>query len=54
MKSGRRPTKKQKMMLAQFGFNPENWLIVKNLPYELHVVHRETGKQKSIPRGENQ
>lgn len=49
MKSGRRPTKNQKITLSQHGENPESWLIVKNLPAELHVVHRRTGELKIIP-----
>ena len=48
MKSGRRPSKKQKMTLAQLGENPEAWLIVKNLSSELHIVHRITGELKIL------
>lgn len=50
MKSGKRPTKKQKMALAGAGEDPQAWLIVKNLPSMLHIVHRKTGEQKSIKK----
>ncbi|WP_204166783.1 hypothetical protein [Bacillus sp. CGMCC 1.16541] len=40
MKNGKRPTKKQKQQIEAAGLNSSDWLIVKNLEQELHLVHR--------------
>jgi hypothetical protein len=49
MKRGRKPTVKQKKAIKWAGLEPEQWLISKNLPNELHLIHRETGTPKVIP-----
>jgi hypothetical protein len=49
MKNGKRPTRKQKEAIKNARLNPDNWLVVKSLPDELHIVHRETGRQRVIP-----
>lgn len=49
MKSGRRPTNKQKTTIKEAGHNPSDWLVVKNLSDLLYIVHRTSGKQKAIP-----
>lgn len=49
MKSGKRPTRRQMAAIKWCGLNPDNWLVVKNLPDELHIVHRETGRLRVIP-----
>lgn len=48
MKQGKSPTRKQKEMLKQKGLNPLNWLIVKNPPGELHIIHRHTGNPRVL------
>lgn len=50
MKHGKNPTVKQKKFIKASGFNPENWLIVKNLTDSLHLVHRYTNTTKIIPK----
>ncbi len=42
MKHGKAPTRKQKMKIKKLGLNPENWLISKDNPNELVIVHRHT------------
>lgn len=49
MKHGRKPTLNQKLLIKEAGLNPDNWLIVKNLPDKLNIVHRETGSERMIP-----
>lgn len=39
MKNGKKPTKSQKQLLQQFGFQAEDWLIVKNTSTELLIQH---------------
>jgi hypothetical protein len=48
MKNGKKPTRNQMKLFVDAGLNPRNWLIVKNLPDQLQVVHRETGATKTI------
>ena len=50
MKNGKRPTVAQKKYLKAQGLNPENWLIVKNEPSQLVIVHRHSGQRRTIPR----
>lgn len=52
MKHGRRPTREQKKLLREWGAVPENWLIERDTPTEMVIVHRVTGKTKTIPKGE--
>jgi hypothetical protein len=48
MKNGKRPTLNQKKLIKAAGLNPADWLVVKNLSDRLHVVHRDTGNERSI------
>ncbi|MGC3792010.1 DUF6906 family protein [Priestia aryabhattai] len=47
MKNGKRPTKKQKLVIQAEGLKPEEYLVVKSLHDQLHVVDRK-GNQKVI------
>lgn len=49
MKNGKKPTRRQKLAIKAVGLNPKNWLVIKNLQDKLHIVHRETGRQREIP-----
>jgi len=49
MKQGKRPTKKQSSLIQSYGLDHSNWLVVKNLPDELHISHRETGSLRVLP-----
>lgn len=48
MKNGKRPTLRQKQLIKDAGFNPENWLVCKSTSSELHLVRRATGTTKII------
>nr|WP_167552755.1 hypothetical protein [Aneurinibacillus migulanus] len=45
MERGRRENRSWKAVRL----NPENWLVTKNLPGKLHLVHRETNRERIIP-----
>lgn len=49
MKNGKRPSKKQKIAIQEVKLNPDNWLVVKSLADELHIVHRLSSKVRVIP-----
>lgn len=50
---GKRPTRKQKELLRLRRLDPANWLVIKNLLHEgeLHVKHRDSGRERIICRG---
>ena len=48
MKNGKRPHKKHKIAIKNAGMNPSNWLVTKNLPSEIHIVHKLSGNERVI------
>ena len=40
MKHGKKPTRSQRMFIRSKRLNPENWLVVKDTPSEMLLVHR--------------
>ncbi|MEC0125320.1 DUF6906 family protein [Paenibacillus pabuli] len=51
MKQGKRPTKRQKMEIKVNGLNADNWLVERDLPSMMVIVHRFSGKARTIRRG---
>lgn len=47
---GKNPTKKQAEIITSMNLNYENWLVIKNLPTELHIKHRHSNKIKIIKK----
>lgn len=39
---GKNPTRQQKQIMKERRLNPNNWLVIKNPPKELHLQNRET------------
>ena len=52
MKHGKRPTVRQKKLMTQWHLNYENWLVVKDTPDAMTIVHRATGRTRVIRKGE--
>ena len=50
MKHGKKPTVAQKKILKGKGLNPDNWLIIKNLPDKMEIIHRQSMKTRTIPK----
>ena len=50
VKHGKNLTRSQKKAVAAAGLNPENWLVAKNLEDRLVVIHRVSGKTRTIKR----
>jgi hypothetical protein len=48
MKHGKRPTNRQKQLMSEAGLNSKEWLVTKNLDFEIHIVHKQTKKEKVI------
>ena len=52
MKHGRKPTREQRKLLQKWKSNCEDWLVVKDEPSKMTLVHRNFDKvTKIIPKG---
>lgn len=50
MKNGKNPTREQKKLLQKWKLDISMWLVVKDTPTEMHLVHRHFEKTKKIIR----
>lgn len=50
MKHGKKPTRNQKKLMAQYRLNCENWLVVKDTPEQMVIVHRHSDQTRVIPK----
>lgn len=48
MKHGKKPTREQRKYISSKGLNTENWLVTKDTPTEMHLVHRLSDKTTRI------
>ncbi|WP_430095206.1 DUF6906 family protein [Paenibacillus cisolokensis] len=51
MKQGKKPTRRQRIEIKDWGLNPENWLVERDMPTAMVLVHRYTGSSRTIRRG---
>lgn len=52
MRHGKKPTVKQCKLMQEWKLNYQDWLVVKDTPEELLLVHRFSDKTtKVIPKG---
>jgi hypothetical protein len=54
MKNGKKPTVKQRRLMCAWGLNAENWLVERDTPAEMVVVHRHSDKTRTIPKKEDE
>ena len=40
MKHGKKPTRQQRKLMEKWKLKPEDWLVVKDTPEEMLLVHR--------------
>lgn len=53
MKHGKKPTRQQMKLMQRWKLDPDNWLVIKDTPSEMVLVHRHfDSKTKVIPKGE--
>jgi hypothetical protein len=50
IKQGKNPTRTQKDKLKALNLNPRNWLVERDLPVCLVIVHRITGEVRRLER----
>ena len=52
MKNGKKPTVAQRKLMQKWKLNSEDWLVVKDEPSKMTLVHRHFDKKtKIIPEG---
>ncbi|WP_169810211.1 DUF6906 family protein [Paenibacillus glacialis] len=51
MKSGKRPTRRQKIDIKLAGLIVENWLVERDTTTELVIINRFSGKPRTLRRG---
>lgn len=48
MANAKTPTRRQRQILKKRRLNTDNWLVQKNPPGELYIIHRVSGTKKLI------
>ena len=52
MKNGKKPTVAQRKLMEKWKLDGRDWLVVKDTPSEMHLVHRHFERTKKIiPKG---
>lgn len=52
MKHGKKPTLAQMKLMVKWRLDPTMWLVTKDTPKEMHLVHRHfDNTKKIIPKG---
>ena len=53
MKNGKKPTRQQRKMMEQWGLDAHNWMVVKDTPEQMELIHRHSDKTtRTIPKGD--
>jgi hypothetical protein len=53
MKHAKKPTREQRKLLSKWKLDTRTWLVVKDTPTEMVIVHRDSDKTtRTIPKGE--
>ena len=50
MKHGKRPTRRQKLLLRKYSLDPDNWLIVKDCAKGFEIINKISGKVRKLNR----
>lgn len=48
MKHGLKPNKKQKILISSRGLNADNWLVERDTPQVMVIIHRDSHKKRNI------
>lgn len=54
MKHGKRPSVNQRKFIKAHGLNWENWLVVKDTPDRIELVHRHSDRTTRVIHKENE
>ncbi len=48
MKKTQKPTRRQKFLIIDHGLNPNNWFVERDTTAEMVIVHRDSGRKRTI------
>ena len=48
VKNGKKPTRSQRLLMEKWKLDPRVWLVVKDTPTEMELVHRYSDKTKRV------
>lgn len=48
MKHGKKPSREQRKMLAKYHLNAADWLVTKDVPEFMEIVHRFSDSTKKV------
>ena len=48
MKNGKKPTREQRKLMEKWNLDPRVWLVVKDTPTEMELVHKHSDKTKKV------
>lgn len=51
MKNGKKPTVAQRSLMKQRRLNSDNWLVVKDTPQSMLIIHRQSQRTREILKG---
>ena len=54
MKNGKKPTRNQRKFIQANGLNAENWMVMKDAPNRMELVHRFSDKTTRMIHKENE
>ena len=53
IKHGKKPTYTQRKLIEQWGMDAHDWLVTKDTPEQMELVHRYSDKTtRTIPKGD--
>jgi hypothetical protein len=48
VKHGKKPTREQRKLLEKWKLDPAVWLVIKDVPDRMELVHRQSDKTKKV------
>ena len=52
MKNAKKPTRAHRKLMEKWHLDAHDWLVVKDTPTEMHIIHRYSDEtMRTIPKG---
>lgn len=50
MRQGKRPTRRQKLIISGLRLSPDNWLVISDTKESMTIIHRHTDTMRTIKK----